>query len=141
MSKVSVPSDLMTYQETADYLHMTLQSVRTAVDEGRLHSVKIPGIVHKFIKRADVMAYHDRARSTEAPTEAPQALAQLSPDEMRAYMAAFAAPIESLGKGVAAAAAQAAMQEAIPGALTAMLSGLQILRGQQPTLDPKALAV
>ena len=141
MSNVPVPPDLMTYDEAADYLHMTRGSLRTAVAEGRLHSVKIPGILHKFIKRADVLAYHDRARSTEAPRKAPpevpQTLASMSPDELRAYMAAFAAPIENMAKAVASSA----MQEAIPGALAAMLGGLQILRGQQPTIDPKALAV
>ena len=137
MKKVVIPPDLMTYQETADYLHITLQSLRTAVADGRLHSVKIPGIQHKFIKRVDVLAYHDRARSTEAPREAPQALAPMSPDELSAYMQALATPMENMAKAVASSA----MQEAVPGALAAMLGGLQILRGQQPTIDPKALAV
>lgn len=151
MGNVQAPPDLMTYGQVAEALGITRQSVRTAVSEHRLHSVKVPGIQHKFIKRAEVAEYRQRNRSTEVP----QALApvaqqqQLSPEDMQAYAQAWAAPIESLAKNTAReaaqaaaqAATQAAMQEAVPGAIAMVLGGFQVLRGQQPTIDPKVLAV
>lgn len=141
MSNVQAPPDLMTYQEAADALGITLGSLRTAVSERRLHSVKVPGIQHKFVRRAEIAEFRQHSRTTEAPQTPAPVARQLSPEETSAYVQAFAAPMENLAKSTAHAAAQGAMQEAVPGLVSMVLGGLQILRGQQPTVDPKALAV
>lgn len=137
MSKVDVPQDLMTYQEASDALGITLQSVRTAVAEHRLHSVKLPGHIHRFIRRAEIADYRRRNRSTEAseaPVSAPLVpVAQLPAEQVRSYAQAFAAPIADHYGNMA--------DRAVPGMIAAVLGGFQVLQGQQPTLDPKALAV
>lgn len=142
-TQVQVPPDLMSYQEAADALGMTLGSVRTAVHERRLRPVKLPGHVNKYIRRQDLDVYREHRRVDYAGQEKTReqattdVAAPISPAEMQAYAQALAAPMESLARNTA----QAAIREAVPGMIVMVLGGLQIQRGQQPTLDPKALAV
>ena len=55
-----VPADYLTYEEAAAQLKIGRQALKMAIATGKLHPIKLQGIVRKFIARAEVESYHAR---------------------------------------------------------------------------------
>lgn len=59
----SSSSDLLTYEDAAALLGITVGAVKHAVGMGKLHPRRFPGSTRKYLERADVLAYPDRRNS------------------------------------------------------------------------------
>lgn len=107
----SLSNDLLTYEDAAALLGITVGAVKHAVGMGKLHPRRFPGSTRKYLERADVLAYPDRRNSPISddapikrrrmgePTPAPDAASPSVPDAdtLRELAAALSGPtIEAL---------------------------------------------
>ena len=58
--------DLITYEDAATLLGLSVSAIRRAVGMGKLHPVRFPGSSRKYLERGDVLTYPDRRN---APVE------------------------------------------------------------------------
>lgn len=54
------PSDLLTYEDAAALLGISVGAVKRAVSMGKLHPRRFPGTNRKYLDRTDVLTYPDR---------------------------------------------------------------------------------
>lgn len=113
-TSASPSSDLLTYEDAAALLGITVGAVKHAVGMGKLHPRRFPGSTRKYLERADVLAYPDRRNSPisddapvrrrrsigepiSAPDTAPAPPAPPDADTLRELAAALSGPtIEAL---------------------------------------------
>jgi hypothetical protein len=69
--------DLLTYEEAAREIGVTLSAVKQTVNRGLLHPIKIPRERHKFLSREEVLRYRDGKQAYKAQKGASQSAATL----------------------------------------------------------------
>lgn len=59
-AKSPASPDLITYEDAATLLGLSVGAIRRAVGMGKLHPVRFPGSSRKYLERGDVLTYPDR---------------------------------------------------------------------------------
>lgn len=67
----ALPGDLLTYEEAAALLNIQRAAIQTAIGNGKLHPIKLPGSARKYLRRDDVLSYPERRNAPVAHREKP----------------------------------------------------------------------